>query len=205
MEQRSDFKKQYETHLTLSVSEFSVLEHVSAWAESQQLKWTHIVLDAGETPSQPMITFWGWGELASQKARALQLSFEIARLGALVVRVKIESQLDDLCEIPDSVARDGYFENHIKVLLAKDMDLNVLSQIVVPHGARLSRNVRRTRSDGRHERFVTQRVFGGHINASKIQFNNLLAALRQAGYAIVELELEFVEFDSHLALDTGWL
>jgi hypothetical protein len=182
MEQRSDLKKQYETHLTLCVSEFNVLEHVSAWAMSQQLKWTHIVLDAGETPSQPMITFWGCGDLASQKARARQLSFEI----------------------PDSVAMCEYFENHVKVLLAEDMDLNVLQQIVIPHGARLSRNVRRTRSDGRHERFITQRIFGGNINASKIQLTNLLAALQQAEYAIIELELELVEFDSYLALDTGW-
>lgn len=54
----------------------------------------------------------------------------------------------------------GDFETHLKLLLPADADLGRLSRLVEPHRARLSRNARRTREDGRQERFVTQRCSG---------------------------------------------
>ncbi len=197
--------KNYETHLTLRVSGSNILSRVAAWAESQQLKWTHIVLDSGDTPSQPMITFWGKGDISSQMARAQRLALDVVSMGASVVRVKIETPADSASMTADAITKDGYFENHIKLLLPGDWEQNSLSCMVIPHGARLSRNVRRVRTDGREERFVTQRIYNTDHNSPQCRLDHLVADLRRSQYAIIEIEQEYVVFDSHLALDAGWL
>lgn len=196
---------EYEAHLTLATSELGVLTSVSEWAESHQLKWTHIVLDGGDTPSQPMMTFWGKGDIVAQLARTQILSDQVGRLGALVVRVKIETRADSRCQCFTGVANKGYFENHVKLILPSDVAMNDLQQLALSHGARLSRNARRVRTDGRQERFVTQRVYDADHATSRMQFERLMVDLQHANHEIVEIEREFVVFDSHLALDSGWL
>lgn len=49
----------YETHLTLAIASPDTFASIRAWAERHAMKWTHILLDGGLTPSQPMVTFWG--------------------------------------------------------------------------------------------------------------------------------------------------
>jgi len=76
---------------------------------------------------------------------------------------------------------------------------------VVPYGARLSRNARRQFTDGRHERFVTQRCHDVGAPTARQRLDALLAALRAGGHEIVEVEAEYVVRDDALHLDDGWL
>ncbi|TDD63305.1 hypothetical protein E1263_00925 [Kribbella antibiotica] len=122
------------------------------------------------------------------------------------VRVKIEAApWNDGVPVDEAEAVDGrYFEHHVKLLLP-DEQLDPLTTLLAPHHAHLSRNARRQRPDGKHERFVTQRCHQAGRNSSKPRLEALVAALREAGYEILEIEEEYVVLDSHEDLDTGWL
>ena len=198
----------YETHLTLADGDAGVTERLRQWAVENKLKWTHILLDAGKSPSQPMITFWGSGSIADQRRRANRVAVEIALRGGRGVRVKIEANLEN-DEVPVSES-DGqrepnrYFEHHVKVLFSDILELNALSQRVVDCGARVSQNIRRRRADGRYERFITQRVFcQGRVHA-KSRLDRLLSILTDAELHVMEIEEEYVVFDSNIDTDSGW-
>lgn len=78
-----------------------------------------------------------------------------------MVRIKVEAApWNDGVPERDADAVEGrYFEHHVKLLLpdAAAGTLVSLTRLLEPHQARLSRNARRQRDDGRHERFATQR------------------------------------------------
>jgi hypothetical protein len=119
------------------------------------------------------------------------------------VRVKIECT-PWAPEVPSEPCPDGrYFEHHVKLLLEPDDDLSRLAELVEPHGAHLSWNARRVREEGRHERFVTQRCRGVDAKGAHAALQGLLASL--TGREVLEVEEEFVLYDSNLALDEGWL
>src|SRR5690606_4851849 len=61
------------------------------WAAEHGLKFTHIELDAGETPSQPMVTYHGHGTLTGELAVARERSEALAAAGFPVLRTKIEA------------------------------------------------------------------------------------------------------------------
>jgi len=199
----------FETHLTLAVETLPGRDQLLEWTAARGLKWTQIVLDRGSTPYQPMVTYWGRGSLEQQQDLARELAAEIARLGATVVRIKIETPIDDGADpapdrtvLPEAVR---YFEVHFKLLLDEEADLQALSVLAGPHWARISRNDRRQREDGLRERFVTQRSSGGDVRQAMEARRRLQSALHDAGYTILEVESESVVFDSNLSLDAGWL
>lgn len=199
----------YETHLTLSADESTTLMAVEDWAIAAGLKWTRIELDSGLTPDQPMVTFQGNGSLTDQLQRATDLSRNILQLGGRTIRVKVEAapSNDDVpdTEVDAAGRHDQYFEHHAKVLLENAADTESLTGLAEKNGARLSRNTRRRRPDGRCERFVTQRVFARGRDDARRELDRLLTALTENGYDVLEVEQEYVLFDSHLSLDAGWL
>lgn len=198
----------YETHITVAANQES-LAAVRAWAGAQGIKWTHILLDRGQTPSQPMLTFWGTGSVSTLRARANEIADAVQRLGAEVVRIKIEASIENPAVPGNTAMRNqddsGYFEYHFKLLLPGPADLGRVTDVVAPWGARLSRNARRHRDDGCSEHFVTQRATGVDRILADAQCEQLRTALQLAGYDILEVEAEYVVLDSNLSLDLGWL
>lgn len=134
---------------------------------------------------------------------------EVARRKGDVVRVKVEA---DVCndDVPQSDREAGpdlatYFEHHVKVLVSESAALSELGGIAHGCGARLSRNSRRQRADGFHERFVTQRIYGRGNEAAAKRLELLQDSIHQAGFEILEVEAEYVVFDSNVNLDRGWI
>lgn len=80
-----------------------------------------------------------------------------------------------------------------------------LTQLVTPHGARLSRNARRQRAEGGEERFVTQRCYRVGRATAQHNLDALAAELRKGDHEIAEIEQEYVVYDSAVHLDHGWL
>ncbi|MET9662585.1 hypothetical protein, partial [Streptomyces sp. NPDC006510] len=166
----AEFEGEFETHLTVrfdpragggtgDAEEAARLEH---WAQRNGLKLTRIVLDRGTTPDQPMLSERGRGSLSRQRTAAALRSAELRAAGFPVVRVKIEAAPwnEDIPRTADEAAAlspDCHFEHHVKLLLSGEPQLAVARAVAERHGARLSRNARRTTGPGRHERFVTQR------------------------------------------------
>ncbi|KUP97518.1 nucleotidyl transferase AbiEii/AbiGii toxin family protein [Thermobifida cellulosilytica] len=199
---------EFETHLTVSPLSGGDEQELERWAAGRGLKYTRILLDRGRHADQPMLTFTASGSLEEQRAAAERYAAELAGLGWPVVRTKIEAapwnpgvpQTDE-----EAVANrpDQYFEHHVKLLL-DDEDLDRVRGAVARHGAHLSRNARRRRADGRHERFVTQRGYRIGAQEAGRRLDELLAVLADLGVAVLEVEREFVVLDDRLSLDAGW-
>lgn len=198
----------FEAHFTLATLDEAAQVEVARWAEARALKVTHIVLDRGANPSQRMLTQHFRGSLTEALVSAQARCQQLTGAGFPVTRLKLEAAPWNTGIPQDAHAATAFpahchFEHHLKLLLDSEEALDALRAQVEPHQAHLSRNARRTRSDGQHERFVTQRCYGVGQSVARAR----LAALTEAliGFTILETEEEFVVHDSNLALDQGWL
>lgn len=199
----------FEVHVTVPAH---AADKLAVFAAQRGLKFVHIVLDRGAYASQPMLTLTGRGTLAEQHAVVDRRERELREAGIYPCRSKIEAApwCTGVPQSDEEAAAEPagrYFEHHIKVLLPSVTvpDLVVLTDLVAPHGARLSRNARRERADGAQERFVNQRCHGVGVTTAKRRLAALVEALRAAGYETVAVEQEYVVFDSGLHCDQGWL
>ncbi|WP_437006914.1 hypothetical protein [Streptomyces sp. enrichment culture] len=194
---------QYETHVTVCSPEPGEAERLGRWAAAAGLKLTHIVLARGRMRDQPMLTLRGSRTYAQEWERAERTVRQLRADGFRPVRVKIESS-PWAAEVPHRPCGAGrYFEHHVKLLLDAGTDTTALAERVVPHGAHLSWNARRVRDDASHERFVTQRCHGVDAEGAGRALDGLLAAL--APLRVLEVEREFVLYDSDVTVDEGWL
>ncbi|MEW4488143.1 hypothetical protein AB1L42_08680 [Thalassoglobus sp. JC818] len=199
----------FETHMTLLLDANSDSTRAKDWATAHDFKWTHIVLDSGNTPSQPMISFRGQGTLEAQLKRSQSVALQLAQNKFQVARTKIELELpvaETQIELPPNRSfHKQYFEHHFKLLLPRETDFDQLSRFVKRNGGHLSLNARRHRDDGMQERFVTQRVYKAELSTSYKQFNQLIDVIHTEGIEIVESEHEFVLYDTNFELDSGWM
>ena len=84
-------------------------------------------------------------------------------------------------------------------------DLTRLAKTTAGLGARLSRNAFRAHIDGGEERFVTQRCYGVTLPEASARLTRLLEVVGDEGFAILDVEEEYVVWDSGVSLDAGWL
>ncbi|MFE8951242.1 hypothetical protein [Streptomyces althioticus] len=193
----------YETHVTVRCSGSGEFERLRRWSAVAGLKLTRIELARGRMRDQPMLTLAGARSLAEEPARARDAVARLRADGFEPVRVKTEST-PWAPEVPEGPCGDGrYFEHHVKLLLDAATDLAALAARTVPHGAHLSWNARRVRAGARHERFVTQRCHGVDVSAAGRALEELLTALD--GHHVLDVEREFVLYDSDATVDDGWL
>ncbi|MGW1022101.1 hypothetical protein ACWD4J_00045 [Streptomyces sp. NPDC002577] len=199
----------YETHVTVRCDTTADADRLDRWATAAGLKLTHIVLARGRMAAQPMLTLTGSASYADESARAREVAGRLRADGFAPVRIKIESS-PWAPEVPREPCEDGrYFEHHVKLLLDADADLTALAARVVPHGAHLSWNARRVVGGGRHERFVTQRCRGADAQGAGQALERLLTELDGLaglhGLEVVDVEREFVLYDSDVSVDDGWI
>jgi hypothetical protein len=205
------FTGEFETHLTVSLThDRDESDRLQQWCVDRHLKFLHILLDRGEHISQPMLTRRGRGDFADELNIARSLAQTLVAEDFEVVRTKIEaapwnhgvpiSDLDALAHHPTR-----YFEHHVKLAIASTTDLLPLIELSQRHSAHLSRNALQIRNDGCQERFVTQRCMNvGRVEAEK-RLQILVGAIASLGYQPIDIEAEFVVYDSNLALDRGWI
>jgi hypothetical protein len=194
---------EFEVHMTVGAD--ADLDSLGRFAAAREVKLTHIVLSHGGSPSQPMLTFDATGTLESVRERLVRLDRDLRASGFNVTRWKVEVPPWN-AGVPATDAdavEDRYFEHHIKVLLRSGAEVCTLDPLVASHAARLSRNGRRVRADGREERFVTQRCYGVGRQTAHQRFSALCDAL--AGYEVLEGEQEYVVLDTNIGLDAGWI
>ncbi|MER7844152.1 hypothetical protein ABTZ03_09405 [Kitasatospora sp. NPDC096077] len=226
-----DVRGAFEVHLTVGPG---AAEALAAWAAGHgqghghdddhgpRLKFTHILLDRGASPSQPMLTLRADGTLAEAAAVTARVGARLGRAGFTVLRAKIEATpwaegvpVSDEDAVSHGAGR--YFEHHVKLLLpapaptpsnvpgADPARLAELTELAVRHGAHLSRNPRRVRADGRREWFVTQRCRLVGLDTAGRRLAELLRDLAADGREITSVEREFVVVDSDGTLDAGWI
>lgn len=188
---------EFEYHVTVPGPDAAAL---AAWAAERGVKFTHIVLARGEVRSQPMLTVRSEGTTVSVRAAAEAMADELQERGFDVVRLKLEAS--PFAEgVPVAAGPGCYFEHHVKLLLPPDADESALAALVIPHGAHLSRNARRIRDDGHHERFVTQRC----LDDAAARLAALTQTLRAAHHRILSTEREYVVYDDRPSVDSGWI
>ncbi|MCQ8772445.1 hypothetical protein [Streptomyces telluris] len=205
------FAGDFEAHLTVRPSTTAGADQaLQRYAADHGMKFTDILLDRGRTPSQPMLTLRRSGALPDVRAAVEDAARGLDGAGFTVVRTKIEAApwADGVPETDTEAAALGsryYFEHHLKLLLAPGTDLVVPARLAAAHCAHLSRNARRVRTDGRAERFVTQRCRAVGRRTAGARLDALVAAVRAGGYTVVSEEREFVVHDSDESLDAGWI
>ncbi|WP_239164150.1 nucleotidyl transferase AbiEii/AbiGii toxin family protein [Actinoplanes palleronii] len=198
----------FETHVTVYPNQAEVL---AAFAADHGATFLHIELDRGSAMSQPMLTLHGSGTLTEQQAVARDWCHWLRVAGMDPIRSKIEvAPWADGVPQHDRDARDEpddrYFEHHLKLRLPAGMtDLITVTDLVEPHGARLSRNARSRSADGAETRFVNQRCHRVGRSTASLRLDRLVTALREAGHEVVSVEQEYVVQDTNLGLDAGWL
>jgi hypothetical protein len=125
------------------------------------------------------------------------------------VRTKIEAlpRNRDLPETDAAAVADPgrYFEYHLKVVIPPgELELERVREAAASHGARLSRNARRTRADGSHERYLTLRLPGLGRTSADARFAALEVSIEALPVTIGRRVREYTVYDSNLALDHGW-
>ncbi|MGW3008136.1 hypothetical protein ACWC9R_04755 [Streptomyces sp. NPDC001219] len=205
------FVGEFEVHLTVrDDGDPEVAGRLTAHAAARRMKSVHILLERGEAPSQPMLTLHGTGTYEEIRARAAAAADGLRAAGFDVLRTKIEATpwTTGVPGTDDEAAALGpayYFEHHLKLVLARSAPVGALLTLAAGHGAHLSRNARRARSDGRVERFVTQRCHRVGLATAGRRLDVLVRELRAVGQRIASVEREFVVHDGNIALDAGWL
>jgi hypothetical protein len=127
-----------------------------------------------------------------------------------VLRIKIEAALWNE-DVPQSASEiivpspERYFESHIRILFDSKRDNAELIETIRKHSAHLSCNALRRDKDGFEERFITRRVWSGGYSESREQLNALLREMRALNYTVIDVEEEYVVYDSNLEIDAGWI
>lgn len=197
-----------ETHLTIAAGPTTPVDFdaLDAFARRHAMKCLHIVLPRGAHPSQPMLTWRAHGTLRAALARAAEAAGALREIGFDVCRTKIEASPRNAGVPPhDDGGAGRYFESHVKLRLPATADLAPLAAIATRHQSHLSQNARRVHGDGVAERFVTQRVAGAGSVRAVDEARTLADTLAAHGYTIVDVDTEYVVYDSNLAVDAGWI
>src|SRR5262249_57555372 len=96
-------------------------------------------------------------------------------------------------------------EFEVKALLPAGSEDGRLRALCERHDAHLSRNALKQETQGRWERFITQRAYGlGRTNA-EARFERLITALEAEGYVLGGRLREYSIFDSNADVDAGWI
>ncbi|MEU4208656.1 hypothetical protein AB0F13_01410 [Streptomyces sp. NPDC026206] len=204
------FTGDFEAHVTVRATAPDEVSAIERYAAARSVKFAHIVLNRGRTPSQPMLTLRSSGALPAVREAVAGVVRGVRDAGFAVVRVKIEAApwaegVPESDEAAVALGAGYYFEHHIKLLLPSGADVAALARLATGHSAHLSRNARRVRADGRAERFVTQRCHAVGRRTAGARLDALVAAVRADGYDMASVEREFVVHDSDESLDAGWI
>lgn len=201
-------RDQFEIHLTVEAAQAAAgADALSRFAESEGMQLLHIELPRGAVTAQPMLSWRRDGVLADCLAQIDAIEQALADQDIRVVRAKVEAAPSNVGvpQAEDACPPGTYFESHLKLLVEDDAALSAITDIAIAHGAHVSRNARRTREDGRQERFVTLRSVDGGLPGMKMRLQALQDALTPMVRAVLDTEIEFVVHDSNRALDAGWL
>lgn len=206
-ERSSDREDEFEIHLTIAARTDETAECAARFAQANGIKFAHIVLPRGVSPSQPMLSWRARGTLEAQARSAASVADDLRAMGVDVVRTKIEAAPTNrgVPQCGPCLHPERYFECHCKFLLDARADIEAIAAIAMAHGGHLSRNARRVRADGCQERFATLRRRDGGVDGIARDAAALRDALAPHVRETLSSEIEYVVYDSHLALDAGWL
>lgn len=196
--------------MTIQVSAGSELKLLQDWTIQNDLKFLCIVLERGQEVFQPMVTRRSRGILPDVLAEAIELNEKLKLEGFEVTRIKIEAapwnedvpQTNENCFDKNG---NTYFEHHVKILHDSNINVAELVNLAESHSAHLSQNALAKRKDGFFERFITQRCFSVGRTEAQQRLDVLVKQIEKFNYQIIDVEQEFVVYDSNLSLDAGWI
>jgi hypothetical protein len=200
----------YEAHVTVSLGRAEHPDAFRALCSRLGVKCVVIELPHGQVQTQPMTSSYHRGSVQQAAREVANLAGALREAGFAVNRVKMEavttnSGVPQSDEEARAMPASNYFEFHVKALLPAEVDVEQLRALCERHDAHLSRNALKKDTDGRQERFLTQRAYGvGRVNA-EARFERLLSALEEAGHALGTRLREYSIFDSNARVDAGWI
>jgi len=218
LDRLTQYSGEYECHITvdlapgqlvagLAAEQFTKFSHCCEALESKSII---IELDAGESPTQPMLCKHLSG-VPVDVSQSIYKLVDVLSNDFKVSRVKVEASIknsgipqknSDMIAIPV----DCYFEHHVKIALADKDDQHVLrSQLMMFYG-HLSKNALSKSMDGDiQHRFVTQRFYQTGFYESTVNFHKLLSFIESKNITILSKIQKFNIYDSNVNLDAAWM
>lgn len=160
-------------------------------------------------PLQAMTASFHHGPLAAVEEQVRALAAKLVARGFPPQRLKLEAVGRANPYLPESASDlawgpDRYFEFHVQVKLSSPADLTGLKAFAREKEVHLSRNPRRTHSDGATDRFVTLRLREvGRAEALR-RHAELCQALTREGFRVTPGTIELALLDTCVELDAGW-
>lgn len=189
----------FEAHLTMQDIAPAQLPAMEAFCKAQGHKPLLIELSRGQHFWQPMASFIAeFPHLEAAMAAAKSEVASYSEAGFPIGRVKIETPATMSDNVSPTKGFTPYFEWHGRILLH---DSPALLALCALHQAHLSCNALHGDPD---RRFVTLREFGDRL-AFEGRKETLIAALTAQGWPLQKQQSEYCVYDSHVALDHGWL
>jgi inosine/xanthosine triphosphate pyrophosphatase family protein len=199
----------FEAHVTVRAAALDVPRFRDA-CDELGVKCVLIELPEAAVSAQPMTASVHRGTLRDVQGEVHAIGRDLVARGFDVIRTKIEA-LPRNGEIPlsdEEAARRsaGYFEYHVKITLPEgDAAARLaLEAVVIPLGARLSRNANARRRPGEEDRFLTLRVPGLGQPAAEARFRALLDVVEALPFPVRNRIREYTVYDSDVHVDRGW-
>ncbi|MER7735764.1 hypothetical protein ABTX80_33270 [Streptomyces erythrochromogenes] len=188
--------REYETHVTVRCADAAEPVRLNTWAAARELEVTHVEPERGRAVWRPVLTL-------PDRTGHERLVPRLRADGFDPVRVEVTT-VPWTRDLPGPGG--GHFEHHLPVLLPADFDRTALEALAAPHGAHLSRSVRRVGGGYWQVRCVSQRWSGAAGAAGAgAAFDALVRELDSAGYEVDTGKRQFVLYDRDLSVDDGRL
>lgn len=187
----------YENHITISVPQS--IEKLQLFCFENELKCLIIDLQNGEHTCQPMTSSYYSGSKEGALKKATEIAGNLEKAGFIVVRMKIEQDLND-----SNIYRllnNNYYETHCKIKINSQSELNRLIEIGPQINCKISKNSQKINS---LDRFLTQRIYEGNSFDAKNEFAFTREKILDKDFVISKYIEELVCFDSKFTLDKGW-
>ena len=204
------YKGTFEAHITVKAVNAELKRKFCLLCQKLAVKCVFIELPQGVTRSQMMTASYHHGAFKDVLQKINQIAEKIVNADFEVTRIKIEAMVSNQ-DIPifdieaQKLPKSNYFEFHVEAILSASENLEVLKKYCLQHNAHLSKNAFKKLIDGKHERFITMRIYGLGYKSAQTRFDNLILYLKSKGFKLSQQQREYTVYDTNLNLDNGWI
>ncbi|CAF1036464.1 unnamed protein product [Rotaria magnacalcarata] len=196
----------FKVHITVDHREMEKLLNV---CKINKLKPIFIHLQNGNNPQQLMTSSSHVGtfpEIVEQMKIFADLQFKDLN----IIRLKIKSSASHKGVPEENVdklfwsQKSNYFEFRYKIYVSSKSQLGRLNALCIQQNLCLAFNAFETKSTYERYYIATMRLFHTGRKNAYVTNNYILQSLTRNDFSPVEVENEFVVYDSNINLDSGW-
>ncbi len=206
------YQGDFEAHITVGELQGDQLAYFKLVCQDLGVKPILIQLSRGKHVMQPMTSSNHAGTLEQVVTRLKEIAeeFRHPKNSWNVTRIKVEAAPwnTDIPQNNNEASKHpetNYFEYHLKLLLGGEEERITAKYACELHGAHLSSNAFKKRSDGKIENFATMRSYGTGKAEAELLFEAFRQDMEKSQIEVGKSVLEYTVYDTNLGLDDAWL